>query len=312
MPIKVITPPATEPLAIAEVMAHLKLDEANQEPAPTALTVALLSPAAAGNVNNGAHRYLVTFVTASGETQAGTPSAAVTIANKTINGKTSLTDIPLGSIAVTARNIYRTQADGTIFYLLDTLSDNTTTNYIDNIADASLGVGAPAINTTEDPILIMLIASARAAAEQELKRYLITQTLDLVLDCFPKCGVEIRLPPIWSIESIKYIDTHGIQQELYDDDYLLDIDSTIARITPAYDLSWPSTRPQMNAVRVRFIAGYGSAANVPACIKSWMLIHIANLWENRASMMIDARSLVQIPQTFIDRLLDPERIYARW
>ncbi len=312
MPIKVITPPATEPLAIAEVMAHLKLDEANQEPAPTALTVALLSPAAAGNVNNGAHRYLVTFVTASGETQAGTTSAALTVADKTTNGKASLTDIQVGSIAVTARKIYRTQADGTVFYLLATISDNTTTTYIDNIADASLGVGAPVINTTEDPILLMLIASARAAAEQELKRYLITQTLEFVIDGFPECDEEISLPPLQSVVSIKYIDELGDEQTLSASAYLVDSDSKPSRIEPAYQITWPSHRCQNNAVRVRFIAGYGAAAAVPACIKSWMLIHIANLWENRASMMIDARSLVQIPQTFIDRLLDPERIYARW
>ncbi len=65
-----VTAPATEPLTVAEVKAHLRLDSANGEPAPTVVAAALAG-AGAGNVDNGAHRYLATFVTADGETDAG-------------------------------------------------------------------------------------------------------------------------------------------------------------------------------------------------------------------------------------------------
>ena len=40
---------------------------------------------------------------------------------------------------MTSRKIYRTLGGGTIFKLVATLSDNTTTTYSDNIADGSLG-----------------------------------------------------------------------------------------------------------------------------------------------------------------------------
>ena len=137
-----ITAPTVEPVTLAEVMAHLRLDASNQEQAPGAPTVALIVPAAAGNVDNGAHRYLVTFVTADGETEAGTPSAAVTVTDKSVNGKVTVSAIPLGGGAVTARKLYRTVAGGSTYLLLATLADNTTTTYTDNIADAGLGAGA--------------------------------------------------------------------------------------------------------------------------------------------------------------------------
>ena len=178
----VYSPPATEPVTIAEVMSHCRIDADNQEPAPGAITVALGS--GAGNVDNGIHRYQCTFVTADGETHGGVISAAVTVADKSVNGKVSLSAIPIGGSLVTARKIYRTAAGGSVYYLLTTIADNTTTTYTDNTADSGLGAQVPSANTTGDPMLNMLIASARQHAETLLKRYLITQTVDYYLDCF--------------------------------------------------------------------------------------------------------------------------------
>src|SRR3989344_5689951 len=100
MSLHLITAPTVEPVTVAEARSHLRLDDEAGEPAPVAPTVALASPAVAGNVDNGAHRYLVTFVTADGETEAGAISAAVTVADKTVNGKVELTAIPFGGVAV--------------------------------------------------------------------------------------------------------------------------------------------------------------------------------------------------------------------
>jgi hypothetical protein len=44
-----VTPPAIEPLTLAEVVAHLRLDDGNVEPVPGAPSVAL-ALAGAGNV----------------------------------------------------------------------------------------------------------------------------------------------------------------------------------------------------------------------------------------------------------------------
>lgn len=306
MTIVVYSAPATEPLSVAEVLAHCRIDAGEQEPAPGVITAALAATPIAGNVDNGAHRYLATFVTATGETQAGTPSAAVTVADKTVNGKVELTAIPLGGTLVTSRKLYRTAAGGTAYLLLATLANNTATTYTDNIADASLGAGAPSTNTTDDPLIARLITSARLLAEQELQRALITQTLDAVLDEFPRnAPYEIKLPPLSSVTSITYVDTDGATQTLDASQYVVDANSKPARIASAYGESWPSTRTQNNAVTVRFVAGYGAAASVPACIKQWMLLAISTLYAQREALAQGASN--ELPRDFFGGLLDPER-----
>lgn len=322
MTLKVYTAATTEPLTVDEVKQFARIDGTNAEPAPSAPTVALASPAAAGNVDNGAHRYRITFVTADGETEAGTPSSAVTVADKTVNGKVQLTAIPVGGAAVTSRKLYRTAAGGSTYLLLASLADNTTATYLDNIADASLGAGAPSANTTEDPLLNLLIKSATAAAQQELGRYLITQTIDAIFDSFP-CGnyadpvradYAIRLPPLQSVVSITYLDADGVQQTL--DPSLYDVDASaeprFSRIEPSYGNAWPSTYPVQNAVTIRTVMGYGAAGAVPGIVKNWMLVRIKTLWDNRDGLVLGPSGLAQMPTDFVDSLLDPERVHGRF
>ena len=108
-------------------------------------TVALAG-AGAGNVDNGAHLYAVTFVTASGESGLGA-SASVTVTDKTVNGQVSITAIPIGPSGTTARKVYRTVAAGSVFKLLTTIANNTGTTATDNTADASLGANAASGDT---------------------------------------------------------------------------------------------------------------------------------------------------------------------
>lgn len=103
-------------------------------PAPIAGSVG-----SAGNVDVGAHKYVVTFVTANGETE---PSPSITV-TPGVASQISLSSIPLGPGTVNARKLYRTKVGGSTYYLLTTIGDNTTTVYTDNTADANLGVTNP-------------------------------------------------------------------------------------------------------------------------------------------------------------------------
>jgi uncharacterized phiE125 gp8 family phage protein len=306
MSLSLVTAPAVEPISVFEAKRHLRLDSTDGEPAPSAPTAALAN-SGAGNVDNGDHRYLVTFVTADGETDAGAMSAVVTVANKTVNGKTALTNLAIGGAAVTARKLYRTVAGGTVALFLATLADNTTTTYTDNTADSALGAQAPTVNTTVDPLLTTLITAVRERAETATGRQLITATWDLVLDQFP-CGLQpyelgsrwrdwgfdrignlfldIPKAPLQSVTSISYVDTAGQTQVWAASNYLVDAPSgprgRRGRIAPAYGVVWPFTQAQINAATVRFVAGYGAtAASVPSLLRQAMLMDIATLYENR-------------------------------
>jgi uncharacterized phiE125 gp8 family phage protein len=303
MTLRIITPPAVEPLTVAEVKAWSRIDASNQEVPPGAITVALAG-AGAGNVDAGVHRYLATFVTADGETQAGTASAAVTTTGG--DGKVSLSGIQLGGASVTSRKIYRTVANGSTYLLLTTLADNTTTTYADNIADSALGAAAPSVNTTSDPMLSMLITAARRAAERRTGRALITQTWEQVLDAFPVREVRIGMVPVQSITSFQYYDASGVLRALNPaTDYVLDADTLPGWILPAYNFYWPATLYMAQAVIIRFIAGYGSAgSSVPDEIRMWISAQVKAAFDNPSALM-DGE---YVCNPFLDGLLDSYRI----
>lgn len=302
MPLTVITAPATEPLTIAEIKADRRLDTTNTEPAPGAPTVALAG-GGAGNVDNGAHRYRVTFVTADGETDGGVVSSAVTVADKTANGKVAVSAIPTGGSVVTSRKLYRTQAGGSAYLLLATIADNTTTTYTDNIADASLGAGCPTTNTTADPELNRLIKSARQVCENLSRRAFITQTLELVLNAFPSNEIDLPRPRLQSVTSIKYLDSDGVEQTLSASGYVVDTDSEPGRVYLAYGESWPTTRDIQNAVRIRYVAGYGAASAVPESLKQFMLTLIAQAYEYREPV-VTGTIVSEMPRHYVQWFLN--------
>lgn len=160
--------------------------------------------------------------------------------------------------------------------------------------------------TADDALLAVLIASARQSAEHETGRALCTQTRELVLDAFPEACV-LRGAPIQSVTSVKFLDTDGVEQTLDPQDYLLDKDSEPGYVTPAYGKAWPDSYPVPNAVRVRYVCGYGNAAAVPAAIKSWMLLAIGTLYAQRETAV--EGQLASLPDRFWHRLLDPYRLY---
>jgi hypothetical protein len=111
-------------------------------PAPTALTATKTTGTALGI---GVYQYQVTFVNSMGETSGGTTASVTTTSG---SQDVSLTAIPTGAGGVTARRIYRTKVGASTFYLVATISDNTTTTATDITPDASLTTAIPTANTT--------------------------------------------------------------------------------------------------------------------------------------------------------------------
>ena len=143
----------------------------------------------------------------------------------------------------------------------------------------------------EDALISALITAARQSIEGRfgsLQRALMTQTWDWFLDGFP-CGsapMEVPLPPLQSVTSITYTDDAGAAQTWDASKYSVNTKSLIGLIAPAYGESYPSTRTIMNAVTVRFVAGFGAGSDVPMPIKQAMLLQIGHMYENRETHIL--------------------------
>jgi hypothetical protein len=74
---------------------------------------------------------------------AAPPASPTAFANQV-----QMSGIPVGAAAVIARVLYRSIANGSALKLLATLSDNTTTSYLDAVSDASLGAAPPVSDTS--------------------------------------------------------------------------------------------------------------------------------------------------------------------
>jgi uncharacterized phiE125 gp8 family phage protein len=159
----------------------------------------------------------------------------------------------------------------------------------------------------EDALITALIVAAREQAEHETGRALVTQTWELVHDAFPEAFV-LRKAPIQSVTSLKYLDsTTSVEQTLDPADYILDKDSEPGYVVPAYGKAWPNTWQVPNAVRVRYVCGYGLAAAVPVAIKQWMLLAIGTMYAQRETII--SGQAASLPDRFWSSLLDPYRLY---
>lgn len=178
----------------------------------------------------------------------------------------------------------------------------------------------------DDDLITALIAAATAHIDGRdgwLNRALVSQTWDLTLDAFPGANrfnpygaIQVPLPPLISVTSITYVDTAGATQTLSSSLYTVDVKSTPGRIVPAYGKTWPSTRDQVNAVTVRFVAGYADsgaspadpADNVPQAIKQAMLLMIGHWYANREA--VNVGNVVNEMPISAAALLNPFRVWS--
>lgn len=166
------------------------------------------------------------------------------------------------------------------------------------------------ISTDEDSLLTALIIAARQESEKITRRQLITATWELRLDKFSEI-IYLPLPPLQSVTTLKYLDSANVEQTLIENtDYLVDIYSEPARITPAYGMVWPTIYPVANAVRIRFIAGYGDdSIDVPESIRNWIMVTVGSFYENRESDIVANVAQADTHVKFLDGLLDNYRVF---
>jgi uncharacterized phiE125 gp8 family phage protein len=176
---------------------------------------------------------------------------------------------------------------------------------IEPVSVADIKAAARIDDASLDAQIAMLIPAFRLGAEHILGRRLITQTAELVIDAFPTdTDIDLMLPNVQSITSVKYLDSSRVEQTLDVSEYSLDFESA-----PCWLLAtdaWPTAGDYANAVRVRYVVGYGaSASDVPGDIRLWITAHVCQALDNPTAL--DGASVRTLP--YLDRLLDAGTIW---
>lgn len=173
---------------------------------------------------------------------------------------------------------------------------------------ADVKLNSRVIDTADDTLFPLLIGAARRYAESYTNRSFFTQTWRLVLDFFPSEPIQLERGDVQSVTSITYMAMDGTQQTMPTTDYVADLSSGVARITPVFGKIWPIPMPQIGSVAVTYVAGYGSTpASVPEGIRQWIQLRVATLYENREEVAILTKGKVD-PLPFVDSLLNPYRL----
>lgn len=175
-----------------------------------------------------------------------------------------------------------------------------------SLADVLLHLKEDADSGSNDDYVLALIETARQTCEDRTERTLITTPWVLTLDGFAE-ALPLRQPPLVAVQSIQFIDEAGVLQTLDPVDYQVDAVSEPGYVVPAFEKTWPATRPVINAVRVSYTAGYGSdPALIPKPLRQWMLLAIGEMYTHRNR----SSERPAVPHSFADALLEPYKIWG--
>jgi len=123
-----------------------------------------------------------------------------------------------------------------------------------------------------DDHLQRLIKAASQQALVRSGRQLLTATYRLTCDQFPSGAgrISIPFPPCQSIQSIKYLDTAGVQQTLATTVYRLLAVREPAEICLRYGQVWPDVYDEPDVVEITYTAGVADTCGELGDEDQWM------------------------------------------
>lgn len=168
----------------------------------------------------------------------------------------------------------------------------------------------------DDGLIAIQIAAATKWCQDYTRRQFITATKTLYLSAWPcrqneelPSAIRVPTPKLQSVTWVKYYDVDGTLQTLSaSTGYQVSTYGDIGLIAPAYGASWPSVRCSVfNPIEVKFICGYGAAADVPEHVKAAVLMLLGHLYRNRESEITG--TITSKFEVAAERLLSSERIW---
>lgn len=157
----------------------------------------------------------------------------------------------------------------------------------------------------DDALITNYLHAATKRCQLAARRTFITTTYDGYLDRWPSFGVDFPLPPLQSVTGFYYTDEDGVETEWASSNYIVDTTSTPGRLRYKRTAVLPSVVLQeINAVRIRFVAGYGDdPSDVPEIYSQAVRMLLGHYYENREALLVaQGLSLSELPLSVADLL----------
>ncbi len=311
---KIATAPTVEPVTVAEVKAHLRLDSTT--------FAASLTPQQ--SIVPGDHAVAASYsLEGTGIDVSG--SLVLVVLDSGTNGSSGTVDV---KIQESDDDSTYTDVSSGAFTQVTEANDNAiqekeytgSSQWVRVVATVGTATCAFGVSIVEKDATIadadyvsVLITMARRKVELYLRRSLLTQTWNFYWDAWPCDDMEIPLGPLQSTTSITYTeagDSSAYGNTFSSNYYADDIDSFVPRVVLVYGYNWPSSQLEPKLpIKVIAKCGYGDTASaVPQEIRHAVLIEIANYYENREDYLV-GNSLFHSIMPLSRALLDSYRIW---
>lgn len=320
MNIQLYTAPTIEPISLAELKLHLRLDSGSF--ADNISETQSIAPGNKAIADN--------YTTHAGTSVEVIGYTAIVMLYSGTNGATGTVDVKIQESDDNA-----TWTDwGTAFTQITTANDNATyekaytgtKRYIRTVAKVLLATcdfGTTVIKlsptTAEDDILTALIQASREWVEHYTRRALLTQVWDYYLDEFPEDNY-IKLPfgnlqnAVGTAPVFTYKDSDGTDTTAtVTTDYLVETNGEqIGKIVLPYNGEWPDypsgAAYPSKPIKIRFTCGWTAAASIPSAIRTAVKMVAADMYENREYQTVGSAQMYFTNRT-VERLLASYRLW---
>lgn len=137
---------------------------------------------------------------------------------------------------------------------------------------------------SEDALIAGYLIAARQAVERYVRRALIAQRWQLVLDAWPSGPLRFPRPPLLAVEAVRVLDTAGAATLVPASDYRVETRAEPGFLLASAGTGLPAPGLPASGIEIDFVAGYGDDWNaVPAPVRQALLMLVTGLFEARGN-----------------------------